>query len=638
MAAEPGWAWLRERAGLSDVELDVVLIALGPEVDPRYERIYGYLQDDVTRRWPTVGLALDLLSDTAERRLANRSLFGPEAPLAARHVLRLVADPAAVAPPLPAHGIVLDPQVVAILLALPGLDPRLAACARLAASSTAGPGVPRAVRPVLNLARAPGRPALRLYLRGRRGAGKLPAAGAIAAAAARPLLTVDVGRLPVDGLAAAGGTLDETVDLLVREADRQGAVLYLPAIDDRADGGALASALVDRLARHDGDVILAGAAPWPPPGVPVADVVTVPLDAGQGGHVARRADWGRQLAAYGARPSAREIDTLARRFRLTPGQISDAVRGAVTAASLRGAGTPAAPTAAELFAAARGQTGHHLATLARRIEPAFGWADIVLPPDTAAQLRELCDRLAHRSTVLSDWGFDRLTPHGAGITALFAGPPGTGKTMAAEVVARELGLELYRVDLATVVSKYIGETEKNLEQIFTAAADTDAVLLFDEADALFGRRSEVRDAHDRYANLEVAYLLQRLERHDGVVILATNLRGHVDEAFTRRMQFVVDFPLPDVAERRAIWRACLPPRAPLADDVDLDLLAAGYRLAGGHIRNITLAAAFRAAAASQPIRLADLVEGARREHQKLGRVPPAIPAAAGLPAPAAQER
>jgi SpoVK/Ycf46/Vps4 family AAA+-type ATPase len=244
----------------------------------------------------------------------------------------------------------------------------------------------------------------------------------------------------------------------------------------------------------------------------------------------------------------------------------------------------------------------------------------VLPPEARAQLRELCERARYQQLVLERWGFGRKHARRAGLTALFVGQPGTGKTMAAEIVAGDLGLDLYRIDLSSVVSKYIGETEKNLERVFRAADQGDALLLFDEADALFGKRSEVRDAHDRYANVEVAYLLQRLETYQGVAILTSNLRGNVDEAFMRRLDFVLEFPMPEEAERLAIWRRALPPEAPLAPDVDLPFLARKFRLAGGHIRNVALAAAFLAAAEGVPMAMKHLVRATRREHQKLGKL------------------
>jgi SpoVK/Ycf46/Vps4 family AAA+-type ATPase len=209
---------------------------------------------------------------------------------------------------------------------------------------------------------------------------------------------------------------------------------------------------------------------------------------------------------------------------------------------------------------------------------------------------------------------------GRGIVALFAGDSGTGKTMSAEVIAAELGLDLYTVDLATVVDKYVGETEKNLERIFSEASGVNAVLLFDEADAIFGKRSEVRDAHDRYANIESAYLLQRMESFDGLAVLATNLRANLDEAFTRRLDTVVDFPVPDVGLRLAIWRRCLAAPLPVAADVDLDYCARSFELSGGNIRAAAVTAAYLAAEADAPVGMAMVIAAVHEEYRKLGRL------------------
>jgi SpoVK/Ycf46/Vps4 family AAA+-type ATPase len=246
----------------------------------------------------------------------------------------------------------------------------------------------------------------------------------------------------------------------------------------------------------------------------------------------------------------------------------------------------------------------------------------VLPVDQLTQLQELCQRVALAQRVWRDWGFDRTFSSGQGATALFTGPPGTGKTMAAEVIARELGLDLFAIDLSSVISKYIGETEKNLERIFVAASQAYAVLLFDEADALFGKRSEVRDAHDRYANIETSYLLQQMEQYDGIAILTTNLREHLDPAFVRRLQFIVDFPFPDEDHRRRIWQRCLPDDAPHEDGIDFERLGRDFRLSGGSIRNAVLHAAFLAAGEGVPIGMSQLLRAVRREHQKAGSVLP----------------
>jgi SpoVK/Ycf46/Vps4 family AAA+-type ATPase len=273
----------------------------------------------------------------------------------------------------------------------------------------------------------------------------------------------------------------------------------------------------------------------------------------------------------------------------------------------------------DLHAACRAQATPKLGALARKIIPQYSWDDIVLPDDQLGQLQEMRQQAMYRSVVYGQWGFERTLSRGKGLNALFSGPPGTGKTMAAEVIARDLRLDLYQIDLSQVVSKYIGETEKNLGQIFREAQSSKAILFFDEADALFGKRSEVKDAHDRYANIEVGYLLQKMEEYEGVAILATNLRQHLDEAFVRRMQFIVEFPFPDEEHRRRIWEVIFPREAPLGEDVDFGFLAREVKLAGGNIKNICLASAFYAAGDDRVIRMSHLIRAARREFQKLGR-------------------
>ena len=220
---------------------------------------------------------------------------------------------------------------------------------------------------------------------------------------------------------------------------------------------------------------------------------------------------------------------------------------------------------------------------------------------------------------MGDWGFDRRLSRGRGINALFSGPSGTGKTMAAEIIAAELGLDLFRIELAGIVSKYIGETEKNLDRIFAAAERANGILLFDEADALFGKRSEVHDSHDRYANLEISYLLQKMEQFDGIALLATNLRGNLDEAFIRRLAFTVHFPVPDVESRKRIWTTIWPREAPLDANLDIDFLSRQFLLSGGNIKNIALGAAFYAAERGDAIGMRDLMRASVREYQKLGK-------------------
>ena len=334
---------------------------------------------------------------------------------------------------------------------------------------------------------------------------------------------------------------------------------------------------------------------------------------------ARRAMWADQLAPRGLTLHEEDATLLAEAFRFDGAAIERAVARAAAASRWRDPEQPRLRPH-DLFAGARAQATKALPRYATRIEPAYTWEDIVLPADQLQHLRELCDRVRHRQTVLDVWGFARKLPLGKGVAALFAGPPGTGKTMGAQVIGAALGgLDLYRVEIPAVVSKYIGETEKALEQVFREAQGTSAILFFDEADALFGRRTEVKDAHDRYANIEVSYLLQALESYDGLTILATNFQHNLDAAFVRRLAFIVNFPYPEEPERRAIWQRCWPATTPLAD-LDVDFLARQFKLTGGDIRNAAISAAFAAAADGGRVTMTHVIRGIKREYQKLGRV------------------
>jgi SpoVK/Ycf46/Vps4 family AAA+-type ATPase len=274
----------------------------------------------------------------------------------------------------------------------------------------------------------------------------------------------------------------------------------------------------------------------------------------------------------------------------------------------------------DLYIACRSQSNQKLSSLATKISPKYSWSDIVLPQEQMAQIRELLNYVKYRDVVYGVWGFAQKLSLGKGLNVLFSGLSGTGKTMAAEIIARELGLDLYKIDLSLVVSKYIGETEKNLSAIFREGKDSNAILFFDEADALFGKRSEVKDAHDRYANIETAYLLQKMDEYEGIVILATNLRNNMDEAFTRRMHATVDFPFPEEEYRRRIFEGIFPKQAPLSSDVDFAFLARQFKLTGGNIKNIALYAAFLAAEDNKHIGMAQIIRGTKRELDKIGRL------------------
>jgi hypothetical protein len=311
-----------------------------------------------------------------------------------------------------------------------------------------------------------------------------------------------------------------------------------------------------------------------------------------------------------------ELGQLANKFRFNRVQIERTLQTANDLALTRGGDIHVD----DLYAGAQAHANLRLKQYAKKIEPRFDWGDLILPPEPMEQLLEIGQRARWVHVVHQDWGYGEKVAPVPGISALFAGESGTGKTLAAEVIANSLGLVMYKIDLAQVVSKYIGETEKNLSSIFAEARTHNAVLFFDEADAIFGKRSEVKDARDRYANIEIAYLLQEIESYSGIAIMATNLRQNIDEAFTRRIDFLIDFPFPESEYRERIWHAHFPSKVPIAEDVDIHEIADYYELAGGNIRNAAVAAAYYAAADGGKITRQHINLAIRREHQKMGRL------------------
>lgn len=595
--------------GLDRFDLDTLLICLAPTLDLRYERIFGYLQDDVTRKRPSVNLMLELLCLPGANRLTMLHHFAAAAPLFKRRILERVSEPGQNQPPLLSQTLRVDETVVAWLLGkyCPPADlgersillwPEENEADRLLASR----------REVFESA-ALLQPVVVFY--GPDGAAQEAAARILAARARRPLLMVDLAAIP-----QAERPLSRVIRLALRDARLTGAVPFLSGWDAcLTRRGAPPPNLLAELCAHPGPVIVAGRKSWQPEGVERERPlrwVSFPIPT----FSQRLALWHHFLGQEDAKTLA--LTALAGQFTLTSGQIRDVVASARDGAAQRDGQL----ADRDLFAAARLHSSARLAALAGKITPRYTWEDIVLPDDQLAMLGEIVNTVRGQALVLGEWGVGQKLASNSGITILFAGPPGTGKTMAAEVMAAELGLDLYKIDLSTIVSKYIGETEKNLERIFQEAEHSSAILFFDEADALFGKRSEVRDSHDRYANIEISYLLQRMEAYDGVTILATNLRANLDEAFTRRLQFAVDFPFPEEEYRLRIWRTLFPPDVPRASNLDLELMAQRFKLAGGNIRNIIVNAAYLAAADGGEVAMRHLLHGTRRELQKMGRLIP----------------
>ena len=602
---------------LDRFDLDTLLICLAPSLDLRYERLYGYLQDDVTRKRPTVNLVLDLLCEPGPDRLLQLAHFAEQAPLFKHHLLEREPEPDPHKVPLLSQALRVDNALVTWLLGgyQPQADLGSHAVLYWLQESEADALLVAQVQPELEPITAVAQPLAVLY--GPDQVSQAAAARLLAARAGRPLLTVDLAAVTGAGLPPL-----RALELALRDALLTGAVPYLTGWDAcLAAEGVQPGELLEELCAYPGLIVVGGRALWQPGGIERERPlfwVEFPIPA----YAQRVALWEHFLGNLSPGPSPTrggevgDLSALAGQFLLTTSQIRDAVASARDRAAQRGG----IVEERDLFAAARAHSSPGLAGLARKIVPRFQWEDIVLPEDQRAILHEIVATVRGRALVLDEWGVGRKLASSNGVTILFAGPPGTGKTMAAEVIAAELGLDLYKIDLSTIVSKYIGETEKNLEKIFSEAQSSNAILFFDEADAIFGKRSEVRDAHDRYANIEISYLLQRMEAYDGVTILATNLRANLDEAFTRRLQFAVDFPFPEEEYRLRIWQTLFPAEVPHEADLDFDLLARRFKLAGGNIRNIIVSAAYLAASDGGAVSMSHLLHGARRELQKMGRL------------------
>jgi len=572
--------------GLSRFERAILLMCAGVELDGRFASACATAQGDPARPFPTFSLALAALPEP------HWSAVTPVAPL---RRWRLVDCESQAGASLLTSRLRIDERVLHFLTGIQYVDERLAGLLEPVSADQLVTSHQSVARDIAAVWTGGQFPLIQLY-------GSDAMTRRAIAAAACSALQLNLYALATEQIPAAVAEFDTFVRLWQREV-ALGAVALCVETESLDRNDAKAVALVSRLMEVvRGAVVLATADRWRPLRRPV-----VGFQAAKPTTDEQRRIWQSLLAETPALLNG-EVDALVAQFNLTVPAIHASVRDALSAGEEQ-------PTSLRLWNACRLQVRPKLEDLAQRIEPAAGWEDLVLPVAEKTLLREVAAQVGQRTTVYETWGFAEKVTRGLGISALFSGPSGTGKTMAAEVLANELQLDLYRIDLASVVSKYIGETEKNVKRVFDAAEDSGAILFFDEADALFGKRSEVKDSHDRYANIEVSYLLQRMEAYRGLAVLATNLKGAVDAAFLRRIRFVINFPIPDVAQRTEIWRRIFPAKTP-TDGLDPTVLAR-LNIAGGNIRNIALNAAFLAAQSGRPIQMADVLRSARAEYAKL---------------------
>ncbi len=576
--------------GLSRFERAVLLLCAAIELDSAFAGLCGMAQGDASRTHPTFSLALAVFDE------AHWSALNPGAPL---RRWRLIEVQNQAGTPLTTSPLRIDERILHYLAGVHYQDERLAGIIHAVVSTeelvpshgmlvdTIGKIWSRtdAVLPVIQLCRGDE-------------VSKQSIAAASASAAGLRLYALPAGQIP-------GGAveLESFLRLWERESVLSSCALFVEAdAIDRSD-----VRIVEQVSRLlellHGPVFLSTRDRWRP----LRRAVRT-LDVGKPTTEEQGNVWQTSLGGATAGVNGHVAD-LVSQFNLTVPAIHASV------AEARESGADEKTLMRALWDAGRAQARPRMDDLAERIETKADWEALVLPAAEKSMLRTIGSHVRNRSTVYTAWGFGAVSSRGLGISALFAGASGTGKTMAAEVLANELMLDLYRIDLSGVVSKYIGETEKNLRRVFDAAEDGGAILFFDEADALFGKRSEVKDSHDRYANIEINYLLQRMESYRGLAVLATNMKSALDPAFLRRIRFVVTFPFPEMAQRADIWRRVFPGSTP-TEGLDHDKLAR-LGVAGGNIRNIALNAAFLAAEAGEPVRMHHLAHAARSEFAKI---------------------
>jgi hypothetical protein len=566
----PALVTLGQRTGLSRFEQDVLLLCAATELDPSIRALCAGVHGHDAMAYPTFALALTVLPDPAWEALS------PEGALREQRLIEIdrAGGESLISSPLRT-----DERIVNHLKGLDHLDARLRPLLRPAAAADEHllpASHLRAVAPVAGC--LAGGPAAQLV-----GPDRPSAMLVASAAAARAGVQLYV--MPGSVLPTSPEEIDELARLWHREWALSPVALCIEVDPVGRDADA-AAALVTRLTTP----VLVRARE----AVPALDGHGLVLDVDPPTMAERHAAWQQHLPAG----SAADPDALAAQFTLDTATIA------------------AAAADPDPWARCRVLTRPHLGGFAQRVTPKAGWADLVLGEQELRLLHGIADQVRNRWRVYQEWGFAETTSRGLGLSVLLSGPSGVGKTLATEVLARELDVDLYRTDLSAVVSKYIGETEKNLRQLFDAAEASGALLLFDEADALFGKRTEVREAHDRFANIQIDYLLQRMEAYHGLAVLSTNMRSALDSAFLRRLRFIVEFPFPDTAQRRAIWALAFPAPVPGAAGLDLDRLAE-LPVTGGMIRNIAMNAAFLAAASGQDLDMSSVLAAVKDEFAKL---------------------
>lgn len=611
---------LKEKFQLPDFDVDVILICLLAEVDLSYEKIYAYLQDDISKKQPEINLIFNLLCVSTKEVISYRNRFSQNAPLIKHRLINLESTPDKTDCSFLTKNLRLDSYITSFLLDFDGVDERLSDCVHVAIASEAddiGLNQKNIISQYDNILKENinKKSSIHFYLQGEDESEKQNFAKHLSSSNNKSLLIVNCENL----LHENEIEFLDAIERIIRESVLQDSFLYLSnySLFQLKDNIYRLDLIMSKLSLTNQVVFLSSNKEWESS---VTDCLVVKVEFTIPNYNHRIELWNKALSKHEGIVTETEINEIAAKFFLTGEQITKAVNMAKEHVFWSQSSKCKKISSDELYKACRQVSSSKLVSLAQKLEPKFSLADISLPLDQTKQLLELINTIKYKSCVYERWGFEKKFSLGKGINILFSGQSGTGKTMAAEIIANELGLDIYKINISSVFSKYIGETEKHLSKIFDDAKASNAILFFDEADSVFGKRTSVSSSNDRYANLETNFLLQKIEEYEGVVILATNLEKNIDSAFIRRINLTISFPLPDENQRKQIWQKIWPEETPLAGDIDLDFVSENFKFTGGDIKNVALAAAFLAIENDLVIENKHLIWATKRELQKMGKV------------------
>ena len=607
---------LKEVFNLSNQDIDILFISLLSEVDTRYEKIFAYLHDDMSKKQMSVGLLLNLMSEGLESGLRCRERLNASSPLLFNMLVEINQESVSSAVSSLASTVSIDKRIAEYLFGFDEIDCRLEKIVKKFSRDIKYEPIAylnqyeNKLKNIINENKNQENSSL-ILLKSRNNQDSDKIIKNICSSLELGLIKIKCERLVNDA------RFIQLIRLILREVQLQDTILYWEnfSVFLQNDVKDRLKTIQEELATTNFVSFVAMEQDWQPDDEGVFFIpVALPL---LGSHE-KEEIWRDALAKEKIVINLEESENIIRRFNFSNDQIYGAANTAKCISRWKHDGSGHVDKNI-LLEACRIKSGKRIVSFSRKLVPTRTLQDIVLPEDQYTQLNELIDAVKYKSLVLEDWGFEKKLSIGKSINILFSGASGTGKTLAAEIIANELGMDVFKIDLSSVVSKYIGETEKHLSIIFEDAKSSNVILFFDEADALFGKRSEVKDAHDRFANIETGYLLQKIEEHDGIVILTSNLRNNIDVAFVRRMYAIIEFPFPDEEHRARIWQGLFPDQLPVDDTIDYSFLAKNFKLTGGHIKNIGLCAAFLCAAEGQDLSMRHLIYATKREFQKLNK-------------------